>query len=79
MKFKLLFISIFSLCLFSQSSKIISGPMMSYIDARTTQVWMLVDQSVKTIQIDLVDYDNNKTLEFTHNVENPYFFRITYL
>ena len=76
MKFKLLFISIFfSLCLFSQSSKIISGPMLSYIDARTTQVWMLVDQSVKTIQIDLVDYDNNKTLEFTHNVENPYFFQ----
>ena len=76
MKFKLLYISIFfSLCLFSQSSKIISGPMMSYIDARTTQVWMLVDQSVKTIQIDLVDYDNNKTLEFTHNVENPYFFQ----
>ena len=47
--------------------------MVSYIDARTTQVWMLVDQSVKTIQVDLVDYDNNKTLEFTHNVENPYF------
>ena len=37
---------------------------MSYIDARTTQVWMLVDLSVKTIQIDLVDYDNNKTLDF---------------
>ena len=76
MKIKLLFVSIFvSVCLFSQSSKIISGPMVSYIDARTTQIWMLVDQSVKKIQIDLVDYDNNKTLDFTHNVENPYFFQ----
>ena len=76
MKIKLFFISIFfSICLFSQSSKIISGPMVSYIDARTTQIWMLVDQSVKKIQIDLVDYDNNKTLDFTHNVENPYFFQ----
>ena len=76
MKSKLLFISIFfSLCLFSQTSKIISGPMVSYIDARTTQVWMLVDQSVKTIQINLVDYDNNKTLDFLHNVKNPYFFQ----
>ena len=48
---------------------------MSYIDARTTQIWMLVDQSAKIIQIDLVDYDNNKKLDFTHNVENPYFFQ----
>ena len=76
MKIKLFFISIFvSICLFSQSSKIISGPMVSYIDARTTQIWMLVDKSAKIIQIDLVDYDNNKKLDFTHNVENLYFFQ----
>ena len=43
--------------------------MVSYIDARTTQVWMLVDQSVKTIQINLI-----KFRQVHHNTALQYFF-----
>ena len=49
---------LFSCLLFSQTNKIISGPMLSYIDARSAQLWMLLEADVKTVQIDINNYDN---------------------
>ena len=64
-----------SSCLFSQSSKIISGPMISYIDARTTQIWMLLESDAKTVEIDVKNYDNTKFLNYSFEVKNPHKFK----
>ena len=59
-------------CLFSQSNKVISGPMLSYIDGYSTQIWFLLDSEVKTVEIDIRDYENDKLLEYDFDVINPH-------
>ena len=67
-----------SSCLFSQSNKILSGPMISYIDARTAQIWMLLESDAKTVEIDVKNYDNTKFLNYTFEVKNPHKFKELY-
>ena len=66
---------LFSCFLFSQTNKIISGPMISYIDARTAQIWMLLEPEAKTVQVDVRNYDNTKFLNYEYEVQNPYKFK----
>lgn len=66
---------LFSCFLFSQTNKIISGPMISYIDARSAQLWMLLEPDAKTVQIDVSNYDNTKFLNYEFNVKNPHNFK----
>ncbi len=66
---------LFSCLLFSQTNKIISGPMLSYIDARSAQLWMLLEVDVKTVQIDINNYDNTKFLNYQYEVKNPHKFK----
>ena len=64
-----------SCCLFSQSNKIISGPMISYIDARSAQLWMLLEPDAETVEVDVNNYDNTKFLNYTFEVKNPHKFK----
>lgn len=67
------FISFFIIsCLFSQSNKVVSGPMLSYVDGYSTQIWLLLDSEVKTVEIDIRDYENDKLLEYDFDVINPH-------
>lgn len=68
-------ILLFSCFVFSQTNKIISGPMISYIDARSTQLWMLLEPDAKFVQIDINNYDNTKFLNYTYEVKNPHKFK----
>ena len=54
-RYKLLFLIIifFSINLFAQSNKILSGPMVSYVDAYSTQVWFLLESEVKKIDFEI--------------------------
>ena len=49
--------------------------MISYIDARSAQIWMLLEPEVKTVQLDVRNYDNTKFLNYEYEVQNPYKFK----
>ena len=74
---KILFIItlFFSCSLFSQSNKIISGPMFSYIDARSTQLWILLEPDAKQVEVNVNNYDNTKFLNYEYKVKNPHKFK----
>ena len=44
---------------FSQSKKVLSGPMLSYVNSYGTQIWFLLDGSAENIEIDVRDYEND--------------------
>ena len=49
--------------------------MISYIDARTTQIWMLLESDAKTVEVDVKNYDNTKFLNYSFEVKNPHKFK----
>ena len=55
---------------YSQSHKVVSGPMISFVDAYSTQVWFLLDSDAEKIKINLTDYQNDKLLEYHFDVFN---------
>ena len=61
-----------TMMVFSQSEKVHSGPMLSYIDGYGTQIWFLLDRSVQKIDVDVRDYDNDNLIEYSFNVTNDY-------
>ena len=61
-----------TISVFAQSEKVLSGPMLSYIDGYGTQIWFLLDRSVQQIDIDVRDYDNDNLIEYSFNVTNDY-------
>jgi len=73
-RYKLLFLIIifFSINLFAQSNKILSGPMVSYVDAYSTQVWFLLESEVKKIDFEIRNYEDDKLLQFSFNVTNKH-------
>ena len=56
----------------AQPSKLVSGPMFSYVDSYGTQVWFLLKSGANKIDIDIKDYENNHLLEYTFDVVNEY-------
>ena len=50
--------------LFSQSEKILSGPMLSYIDGYSTQMWFLLESDVSSIDVKIRDYEEDKLKEY---------------
>ena len=44
--------------------------MISYIDARTTQIWMLLEPDAKTVEVDVKNYDNTKFLNYLLKLES---------
>ena len=63
---------IFSINLFAQSNKILSGPMVSYVDAYSAQVWFLLESEVKKIDFEIRNYEDDKLLQFSFNVTNKH-------
>ena len=58
--------------MYSQYNKVASGPMISFIDAYSTQVWFLLEPDAETIKINLTNYQNDKLLEYNFDVVNEY-------
>ena len=64
----------FSFFGYSQSNKLIAGPMASFVDSYGTQIWFLLTDDAKSIEFDITDYQNNKLLEYEFEVINNYQF-----
>tara|TARA_Y100000589_G_C27199211_1_gene648599 strand:+ start:2590 stop:3828 length:1239 start_codon:yes stop_codon:yes gene_type:complete len=61
---------LFSFNIYSQSEKVIAGPMVSFIDAYGTQIWFLLSKSAKKIEFDIKDYDKDKLWEYDFEVDS---------
>ena len=72
LKYTFLIFFFTTISVFSQSEKVLSGPMLSYIDGYGTQIWFLLDRSTQKIEIDVRDYDNDNLIEYSFNVTNDY-------
>ncbi|MEZ7838338.1 MAG: hypothetical protein QMC03_01860 [Flavobacteriales bacterium] len=54
-----------------ESSKLIAGPMLSYIDDYHAQMWMLVSKETETITIKLENFDEDRNQELVFNLKDP--------
>lgn len=54
-----------------ESSNLISGPMLSYIDNYHAQMWMLVSKETKEIIIKLENFDENRSQELVFDITDP--------
>ena len=54
-----------------ESSNLISGPMLSYIDNYHAQMWMLVSKETKEIIIKLENFDENRSQELVYDITDP--------
>jgi len=52
-------------------SKLIAGPMLSYIDDYHAQMWLLVDKSTKKVSIRLENFDEDRTLNMHFDLGDP--------
>tara|TARA_Y100000766_G_C18865153_1_gene585299 strand:- start:165 stop:1379 length:1215 start_codon:yes stop_codon:yes gene_type:complete len=68
------FLLIFNYPSYSQSSKVIAGPMASFVDSYGTQIWFLLTDDAKSIELDITDYQNDRLLEYDFEVINNYQF-----
>ena len=58
--------------IYSQSSNVVAGPMLSYIDAYSTQMWFLLKPDASKIEVNIRDYDNSQLLEYDFEVKNKH-------
>lgn len=54
-----------------ETSKLIAGPMLSYIDDYHAQMWMLVSKETETITIKLENFDEDRNQELVFNLKDP--------
>ena len=67
----------FSIFLFGQkqNDKVLAGPMVSYTDGYSTQIWMLLDPDAKLVNVEVKNYDNDKFRNYEFEVKNPHNFK----
>ncbi len=65
---------IFSQSSYSQSNKVVAGPMTSFVDSYGTQIWFLLTDDAKSIELDITDYQNDRLIEYEYEVVNEYQF-----
>ena len=65
---------IFSQSSYSQSKKVVAGPMTSFVDSYGTQIWFLLTDDAKSIELDITDYQNDRLIEYDYEVVNEYQF-----
>ena len=70
LKYSFYILLITTCSVFSQSKKVLSGPMLSYVNSYGTQIWFLLDGSAENIEIDVRDYENNNLMEYNFHVTN---------
>jgi len=49
---------------------VLSGPMISFVDSYSTQMWFLLDKDAEKIRVNLTDYQNDKLKEYYFDVVN---------
>ena len=54
-----------------ENSKLIAGPMLSYIDDYHAQMWMLVSKETETVTIKLENFDEDRNQELVFNLKDP--------
>ena len=54
-----------------ESSKLIAGPMLSYIDDYHAQMWMLVSKETETVTIKLENFDEDRNQELVFDLKDP--------
>ena len=54
-----------------ETSKLIAGPMLSYIDKYHAQMWMLVSKETEEVSIKLESFDENRNQEYVFDITNP--------
>lgn len=54
-----------------ESSNLIAGPMLSYIDNYHAQMWMLVSKETKEIIIKLENFDESRSQELVYDITDP--------
>ena len=64
------FLCFFSLNTFGQESKVVAGPMTSFIDYYGTEIWFLLKSDAENIEIDIRDYQSNKLIEYDFQVNH---------
>ena len=60
--------------LHTQTTNLLAGPMTSFVDSYGTQIWFLLTNDVKKIEIDISDYENDRLKEYSFDVINEYQF-----
>ena len=53
-----------------ESTKLIAGPMLSYIDDYHAQMWMLVSKETETVTIKLENFDEDRNQELIFNLKD---------
>mgnify|MGYP001288225119 CR=1 FL=1 len=72
LKYSFYILLITTCSVFPQSKKVLSGPMLSYVDSYGTQIWFLLDGSADNIEIDVRDYENDNLMEYKFHVTNDH-------
>jgi hypothetical protein len=54
----------------AQDTNVVAGPMVSYIDGYSTQMWFLLEKDALKIEVNIRDYDEDKLLEYDFDVTN---------
>ena len=70
--FSFFFISFFA---FAQNDKVLAGPMVTYTDGYSTQIWMLLEPDAKIVTVEVTNYDNDKFRNYEYKVKNPHYFK----
>lgn len=65
---------LYSAICYSQSGKVVAGPMMSFLDSYGTQIWFLLEVDAQKIELDITNYQNDKLLEYDFDVVNEFGF-----
>ena len=60
---------------FAQNDKVLAGPMVTYTDGYSTQIWMLLKPDAKIVTVEVKNYDNDKFRNYEYKVKNPYYFK----
>lgn len=54
-----------------ENSKLIAGPMLSYIDDYHAQMWMLVSKDTEVVTIKLENFDEDRNQELIYDLKDP--------
>ena len=70
--FSLVFLLNTSFLFAQKNHKVVAGPMISFIDSYGTQMWFLLDSDAEKININVRDYDDEKSSKYEFDVVNKY-------
>ena len=54
-----------------ETSKLIAGPMLSYIDNYHAQMWLLVSKDTREVTIKLENFDEDRNQKLVYDITDP--------